>query len=155
MFEAHIFSVAAWKLASKLSAIIFVTHAGVWQVSGQMCIDTLPVQRLAKKSFIFYTTPGWLCKQERFPAPHLNTCSFFSPPSYPSPSLLNQFVFRLINPPPATRCLQSTRQCWKFHPGSSKSCYFMPRNGRKTSLTSDRKDKSPRYPSSLAFHRYG
>lgn len=90
--------------------------------------------------------------KERFPHLRVITYTFFPPPSYPSLSLLNQFIFRLINlPPPPPRCLQSTRRRWKFHPGNSKSCSFMPRNSRKTSLSSDRKDKGRRYPSSLAF----
>lgn len=65
--------------------------------------ETLPVQRLALKSFIFTTPDRYarLCKQERFPAPHLISCSFFFPSVLPMPYswLLNQFVFRLINFP--------------------------------------------------------
>lgn len=91
-------------------------------------------------------------QQEPFPAFRQNTCGFFLllllPPK---PTLLNQFVFRLINFP---RCLQSTRWCWKFHPENSKSCYFMPRSFRKTSLSSYREDKGHHYPSSLVFLGY-
>lgn len=77
--------------------------------------------------------------------PQQNTCSLSV---LFNPSVLNQFVFCLINSP---QCLESTSWTWKFHPENSKSYYFTPRKGRKTSLSTPRKEKGLHYPSFLVF----
>lgn len=77
--------------------------------------------------------------------PQQNTCSL---PVLFNPSVLNQFVVCLINFP---QCLESTSWTWKFHPENSKSYYFTPRKGRKTSLSTPRKEKGLHYPSFLVF----
>lgn len=74
-----------------------------------------------------------------------NTCGLSAPPTPPA---LNQLVFCLINFP---QCLKSTSWTWKFHPENSESYYFTPRKGRKTSLSSPRKEKGHHYPSFLVF----
>ncbi len=99
----------------------------------------LPPQKMTALSFIFCMTPSgyswmrsWCCFLSR-----QNACSLSV---LTQPPVLNQFVFCLINFP---QCQKSTSWTWKFHPENSKSYYFTPRKGRKTSLSSPRKGTRP------------